>query len=184
MPRYEIYCAGHPSIATAPALGGLIEDPAQPPKQKLPNRPNLAEPHLNHQLTGPRSPQTRSANLGFEIRGSSCPSEPGIPSPQQTIHPPAPIHAGPAAKARPPSQTAKIERPNKPNFAEPFPHRRTVLARNRLHISPGLCYTLSGSRSRASQEGLAKAAPSQLHLCTQEPVVRRLSLPGPVGILG
>lgn len=62
--------------------------------------------------------------------------------------------------------------------------RGTVLARNRLHISPHLCYTLSGSRSRASQKGLAQAAPSQFRLRAQEPAVRRLSFPGPAGILG
>ena len=56
-----------------PAPSQPASDSAQPATQELPNRPNLAEPHLNQQLAGPQSPQTRSVDLGFEIRGFSCP---------------------------------------------------------------------------------------------------------------
>ena len=77
MPRYEIYCTkiycvGQPPIAP-PTPDQQASDPAQPAKQKLLNRPNLAEPFLNQQLASPEPPKTPSANLGFEIRGFSCP---------------------------------------------------------------------------------------------------------------
>ena len=71
-PYTKIYCAGRPCIS-APAPHHQAGDPAQPAKQKLPNRPNLSGPILNQQLAGPGSPKTRSANLGFEIRGFSHP---------------------------------------------------------------------------------------------------------------
>ena len=71
-PNTKIYCVGQPCIP-APAPRQQATNPAQPAKQELPNTPNLAEPTLNQQLVGPGSPRTHSANLGFEIRGFSCP---------------------------------------------------------------------------------------------------------------
>ena len=72
MPKYQMYCSGQPCIAV-PAPHHPAGDPAQPAKQKLPNRPNLSGLILSQQLAGPGPPKTRSANLGFEIRGFSRP---------------------------------------------------------------------------------------------------------------
>ncbi len=79
MPRYET-CRTNMNILCQravhrrpPAPSQPASDSAQPATQELPNRPNLAEPHLNQQLADPQSPRTRSAKLGFEIRGFSCP---------------------------------------------------------------------------------------------------------------
>ncbi len=72
--------------------------PSATRKTTIPNRPNLSEPRLNHQLASPGSPKTRSANLGFEIRGfsrprnhesSARPSTPGLP-PSPNSHPKPP----------------------------------------------------------------------------------------------
>jgi hypothetical protein len=88
MPRYETcrtnmeheYTVPASRPSSPPAPGQQASDSEQPAKQELPNTPNLAEPILNQQLVGPGSPQTRSANLGFEIRGFSCPRRAFIPS--------------------------------------------------------------------------------------------------------
>ena len=72
--------------------------PSATRKTTIPNRPTLSEPPLNHQLATPGSPKTRSANLGFEIRGfshprnhesSAPPSTPGLP-PSPNPHPKPP----------------------------------------------------------------------------------------------
>ena len=89
--------AGQPSSA-APAPPHQANDVPQPAKQKIPNNPNLSEPILNQQFVGPGFPKTRSANLGFEIRGFSCPPPP--PLPQRT----------------PLSQIRQTGIPNEPNF--------------------------------------------------------------------
>ncbi len=70
--------AGQPSSAT-PAPPHQANDAPQPAKQKIPNNPNLSEPILNQQFVGPGFPKTRSANLGFEIRGFSWYSPPPLP---------------------------------------------------------------------------------------------------------
>ena len=89
MPRYET-CRTNMNILCQPAVhrcppapGQPASGSAQPAKQELPNTPNLAEPILNQQLVGPGSQQTRSANLGFEIRGFSCPRHRHRLSPKQ-----------------------------------------------------------------------------------------------------
>ena len=110
VPRVEIYCAGRPAIAP-PAPHHQATDLAQPAK-KLPNRPNLSGPILSQQLVGPGSPKTRSANLGFEIRGLSRPPPP--PLPQKT----------------PLSQIRQTRIPNEPNS-----HRQRQRTRPR-HRSP------------------------------------------------
>ena len=65
--------------------------------------------HLHYQLADPRSPSTRSVDLGFEIRGFSHPR-----NHESSANPPRP-HSPPACRQAPtPSQTAKIELPNEP----------------------------------------------------------------------
>ena len=135
--------ASQPSSA-APAPPHQANDAPQPAKQKIPNNPNLSEPILNQQFVGPGFPKTRSANLGFEIRGFSCPSPPALPPqnptqpnspnrrtkrtqfpPPATTQSPSPAVARPRPACRPTPtqpqlQSAKIELPNRPNLAEPI----------------------------------------------------------------
>jgi hypothetical protein len=60
MSRYEIYSVRQPSIA-APAPCQQASDPAQPAKQKIPNRPDLSEPKPNQHVTAPPHPAPSSA---------------------------------------------------------------------------------------------------------------------------
>ena len=73
MPHEHEYTVPASRPSSPPPCAQPASDSAQPATQELPNRPNLAELHLNQQLAGPQSPQTRSVDLGFEIRGFSCP---------------------------------------------------------------------------------------------------------------
>ena len=65
------YCASQPSIVVPPRPYQQASGPAQPPRQKIPNRPKLAESLPNQRLANPGFPKTRSPNLGFELRGFS-----------------------------------------------------------------------------------------------------------------
>ncbi len=64
----------HQSPRSRPACR---QPPTQPQLQNRQNRTTKQtqsrRTHLNHQLAGPRSPSTRSVDLGFEIRGFSHP---------------------------------------------------------------------------------------------------------------
>ena len=71
--------------------------------------------HLNHQLAGPRSPSTRSVDLGFEIRGFSHPR-----NHESSVNPPRPPSPPACRQVPTPSQTAKIELPNRPISANHF----------------------------------------------------------------
>ncbi len=166
MPPIRIYCASQPSArmprariprakiprakiqlcqdtlrrpaphSPRPAPHQQASDPAQPAKQELPNRPNLAEPFLNQQLASQGSPKTRSANLGFEIRGffhprdhesSAPPSAPGLPpSPNPQPKPPEsnyqtdptspnPIRISTLPSILPPATTCPPKNPTQPN---------------------------------------------------------------------
>ena len=73
---HEICCAGQPSIA-APAPHQQASDPAQPAKQKLPNRPNLSEPQSNQYLTT----QSRSRPPAGSPRSQGAAWRPASPGP-------------------------------------------------------------------------------------------------------
>ena len=125
MPRAKIYYASQLPIALAPHH--QTTNPEQPAKQELPNTPNLAEPILNQQLVGPGSPQTRSVDLGFEIRGFSCPlhrlspknpTQPNSPNrctKRTQFPPPATVQSPPPPVAR---HRLSPKRPNPVQIAE------------------------------------------------------------------
>ena len=151
--------ASQPCIP-APAPRHQATNPEQPAEQELPNTPNLAEPILNQQLVGPGSPQTRSANLGFEIRGFSCPRHRHRLSPKQphatnftkqvyqtnpiptasdnaiapaTGHPPPPVtqKPNPAKSAKPVCQTDPIPK----NQSRSTSHGHLPLTESRISLA-------------------------------------------------
>ncbi len=114
MPRTRVHCADQPPHRPRPIAPPASKRPS-PTRKKNQTTPISPNPFPNQQLASPGSPKTRSANLGFEIRGFSHPSEPLIPSPQQTTNPPRPPTLPACRQVPTPSQTAKIELPNRPN---------------------------------------------------------------------
>ena len=106
---------GKPLIPPLPP--GLPPTPTQPQtaENQTTKQTQSRRTHLNHQLAGPRSPSTRSVDLGFEIRGFSHPrnhessaNPPRPHSPPATPHRPSPKEPHPSKSAKPVCQTDPI----------------------------------------------------------------------------